>query len=164
MKDLLEKLSTYNILNYLIPGGVFVELSSSLTTYNLTQDDIVKGVILYYFVGLVISRIGSMLVEPILRWSRFVHFADYQDYLKASEKDSRLEVLSEENNMFRTFIALFLSLVLFKAFEVLSACYPCLNDWLLGMIILGLISLFAFSYRKRTYYITKRVKAANSKN
>ena len=80
MKDLLEKLSSYNIFNYLLPGVVFVAISSSLTGYSLIQDDIVIGVFLYYFIGLVISRIGSILVEPVLKGLGFLHFSEYRDY------------------------------------------------------------------------------------
>ena len=76
MKDLLDKLSSYNIFNYLLPGVVFVAISKSLTIYNFVQQDIVVGVFLYYFIGLVISRIGSIVIEPMLKWIRFVKFSD----------------------------------------------------------------------------------------
>lgn len=164
MKNLLEKLSSYNIFNYLLPGVVFVAISSSMTSYNLVQDDIVIGVFLYYFIGLVISRIGSIVVEPFLKWSRFVHFSDYRDYVRASEKDKLLEVLSEANNMYRTFLSLFLCLSIFKAFEAITAYYPSLNEWLPVIIVLGLITLFAFSYRKQTSYISRRVSSVKDED
>jgi len=163
MKDLLEKLSSYNIFNYLLPGVVFVAISKSLTKYNFVQEDIVVGVFLYYFIGLVISRIGSILIEPILKWIKFLRFSEYSDYVEASSKDKLIEVLSEANNMYRTFLSLFLSLSFLKVFEILSERYKCLNLISSEIAILGLLVLFAFSYRKQTAYISKRVDGVKNK-
>lgn len=157
MKELLEKLSSYNLFNYLLPGVVFAAISELTSGYRLVQDDIVVGVFLYYFIGLVISRIGSVLIEPVLKWIKFVNFSEYSDYVKATEKDKLIEVLSEANNMYRTFLSLFLCLLFLKAFEAITSCYPILNEWVSEMLVLGLLLLFAFSYRKQTNYISQRV-------
>lgn len=164
MKDILEKLSSYNIFNYLLPGVVFVAISSSLTGYNLVQDDVLIGVFLYYFIGLVISRIGSVVVEPALKRLRFVRFSEYRDYIRAVEKDKVIEVLSEANNMYRTFLSLFLCLAVLKAFEFLTGYYPTLEYGLPAIIVVGLLFLFGFSYRKQTGYISKRVSNAIDKD
>lgn len=163
MKDLLEKLSTYNIFNYLLPGVVFVAISESLTKYNFVQEDVVIGVFLYYFIGLVISRVGSILIEPTLKWIKFVKFSEYRDYVEAANKDKIIEILSEANNMYRTFLSLFLSLSLLKIFEVFAERFKLLNDISSEMAIAGLLLLFAFSYRKQTDYINKRVASAKDK-
>ncbi len=163
MKDLLEKLSTYNIFNYLLPGVVFVAITESLTKYNFVQEDIVIGVFLYYFLGLVISRVGSIVIEPTLKCIKFVKFSEYRDYVEASNKDKLIEILSEANNMYRTFLSLFLSLSLLKIFEFFSERFQLLNDISPEIAIAGLLFLFAFSYRKQTAYITKRVASAKDK-
>ena len=67
MKELLDKLSSYNIFNYLLPGILFSVLASKTTELNLIQIDIILGVFVYYFIGLIISRIGSLIIEPILK-------------------------------------------------------------------------------------------------
>lgn len=164
MNHLLEKLSSYNIFNYLLPGVVFVAISSSLTGYNLIQDDVFIAFFLYYFIGLVISRIGSVVVEPALKRLKFVQFSEYRDYITAAEKDKLIEVLSEANNMYRTFLSLFLCLAGLKAFEVLTGYYPILGYWLPAIIVIGLFFLFAFSYRKQTGYVSRRVSSANDKD
>ncbi|NWO03847.1 hypothetical protein DFO83_104213 [Idiomarina loihiensis] len=163
MKDLFEKLSTYNIFNYLLPGVVFVAITKSLTKYNFIQEDIVIGVFLYYFIGLVISRVGSIIIEPALKWIEFIKFSEYRDYVEASNKDKLIEVLSEANNMYRTFLSLFLSLSLLKIFEILSERLQFLNKFSAEMAIVGLLLLFAFSYKKQTAYITKRINSAKDK-
>ncbi|MFD0949120.1 hypothetical protein ACFQ0F_01700 [Paraperlucidibaca wandonensis] len=163
MKDLLEKLSTYNIFNYLLPGMVFVAIAKSLTKYNFVQEEIFTGVFLYYFIGLVISRIGSIIIEPLLKWIKFVKFSEYRDYVEASSKDKLIEVLSEANNMYRTFLSLFIFLAFLRIYESLSEHFQFLNDFSPELAIIGLLALFAFSYSKQTAYITRRVASAKDR-
>lgn len=159
MKDLLDKLSSYNIFNYLFPGVVFVVLASKLTTYNFIQQDILVGAFLYYFIGLVISRIGSILIEPVLKFIKFLKFADYKQFVKASKADTRIDLLSEVNNMYRTICSLFLILISIKGFEWLSTKWLFLAERKIETLTVFLFLLFLFSYRKQTSYITKRIDA-----
>lgn len=164
MKDLLDKLSSYNIFNYLLPGIVFVVLAKALTTFQLVQQDIILGVFLYYFIGLVISRLGSIAIEPLLKWSRIVDFAPYADFVLASKEDKTLDVLSEANNMYRTFCSLFASLILLKIYERISISFPILGQWSSEFLIVGLLVLFCFSFRKQTRYITKRIQCIQKRD
>ncbi|WP_412970868.1 hypothetical protein [Glaciecola sp. MF2-115] len=163
MKDLIDKLSSYNLFNNLLPGVVFVAIASNLTEYNLIQKDILIGVFLYYFVGVVISRIGSIIVEPILKFINFVKFSKYSDYINASKNDELIKTLLEVNNMYRTLLSLFLCLALLKAFEILTISIPTLANYAIETTTLFLFILFAFSYRKQSNYICQRVNNATNK-
>ena len=158
MKDFLSKLSSYNLFNYLLPGIIFVVLSRELTHYSLIQNDIVIGVFLYYFVGLVISRFGSLAIEPLLRRLSFLRFAGYKDFIAASKKDEKIELLSEVNNTYRTLCSLFILLFLLKLYEQIESRLPILKDWSVIVLVALLLVMFLFSYRKQTNYITKRIK------
>ncbi len=116
MKDLLSKLSSYNLFNYLLPGIIFVVLAKDLCNYSFIQQDIVIGVFLYYFIGLVISRFGSLVIEPLLRHVSFLKFADYKDFVAASKIDEKIELFSEVNNTYRTLCSLFILLGLLKIY------------------------------------------------
>lgn len=159
MKDLFSKLSSYNLFNYLLPGIIFVVLSRELTNCSFIQDDIVIGVFLYYFVGLVISRFGSLAIEPLLRRLSFLRFADYKDFIAASKKDEKIELLSEINNTYRTLCSLFILLFLLKLYEQIESKLPILKDWSAIVLVALLLVMFLFSYRKQTNYITERIKA-----
>jgi hypothetical protein len=98
MKDLLDKLSSYNIFNYLLPGVLYAAFAEAFTSFHFVHKDPVVGVFLYYFFGSVISRVGSLLVEPIMKRLNFINFAPYEDFVRATEADPKLEVLSETNN------------------------------------------------------------------
>src|SRR5271167_2488702 len=97
MKELLDKLSSYNIFNYLLPGVVFVALTGDLISYSVGGQDILKSAFLYYFTGLVISRFGSLIIEPLMKRISLIKFASYKDFVAASKKDEKIELFSEEN-------------------------------------------------------------------
>lgn len=164
MKDLLDKLSSYNIFNYLFPGIIFVVLSEVVTSFSFIQQDIILGVFLYYFIGLVISRVGSLLIEPFFKKIRFVKFAAYSEFISASKKDDKLNVLSEANNMYRTFCSLFFALIFLKLYDLLAEKIPTLGRWGDEILIIGFFILFCFSYRKQTQYITKRIDTEMTNN
>lgn len=67
MDGLLDKISSYNIFNYLLPCSIFAVVADALTSFHVLQEDIVIGLFLYYFIGLVVSRVGSLVIEPSLR-------------------------------------------------------------------------------------------------
>lgn len=162
MKDILQKLSTYNIFNYLLPGIVFVALLRQYTSFDLIVDELLIGAFLYYFIGMIISRIGSIVIEPILRKSGIVKFSDYPKFVSASKKDDKIELFSEINNTYRTFISMLLILLFIVVYENIVFLMD-LNDTLKSIIgLVFLTILFLLSYRKQTQYINKRIDAQNN--
>lgn len=161
MTDLISKLNSYNLFNYLFPGTVFAVAAERLTGFSLVQEDLFTAFFVYYFLGLVISRIGSLFLEPILHKIEFVKFASYEDYVRCSSTDSKLEVLSEANNMYRTIVSVFVSIGILKLLECM---FIVLNapSWVTPFCLYSfLLILFLFSYRKQTSYITQRICAKN---
>lgn len=164
MKDILQKLSTYNIFNYLLPGIVFVALLRMLTSYNLVIKEVVIGAFLYYFIGMIISRIGSLIIEPVLKKTSLVKFSDYRKFISASKKDEKIELFSEVNNMYRTFLSMFMILLLVVIYENFSSL---VNISQFAKTIIGLIVpiiIFLFSYKKQTSYINKRIDSQEGDN
>lgn len=162
MKEILDKVTSYNLFNYLLPGTLFVVILDKFTQYSFTQDNLIIAAFVYYFAGLIISRIGSLVIEPILKKLDFVEFAEYKDFVIASKSDSKLEHLSEANNMYRTFISMFVLLFLFKLYELFSYYSIFLMIHKDFILILVLLIMFAFSYRKQTSYIKARIESHKS--
>lgn len=159
MKEVLDKITAYNLFNYLVPGVLFAVALESLTSYSITQDNLVVGAFVYYFIGLVISRFGSIMVEPVLKKILFVEFVPYADFVVASKNDPKIELLSQDNNMYRTFVSMFVLLILAKEYDALSRIYPILHEQSVTIAVVLLLLMFLFSYRKQTKYITDRIKA-----
>ena len=157
MKEIVEKISNYNFFNYLLPGIIFAYIADKFTTYVLVENDLVFALFIYYFIGLVISRFGSLVVEPILIRFMFIKYASYNEFVAASKKDEKIELLTESNNMYRTFCSMLFLLLLLKIIEIIELIYPnliILNPYLL---VLSLLTLFLYSYKKQSQYIFNRV-------
>ena len=108
----------------------------------------------------MVSRIGSLVVEPVLKAVRFVTFVEYKKFVEASKADPKIDVLSETNNMYRTFCALFLLLLLVVLFDRFAPLLPWLVDGSPYIAGVALVVMFLFAYRKQTAYIVRRVDKA----
>jgi len=161
MNTIMAKLSSYNLFNYLLPGIIFVVILGNITPYSFIQEDIIVGAFIYYFIGLVISRFGSLVVEPIIKKVLCIKFAEYKDFVHASKKDSKIDIFSEVNNMYRTFSSMFVLLLLIKIYQIFSLDILWLNSNKLYILLTVLLIMFLCSYKKQTSYITKRIKANN---
>ena len=161
MKELLEKISSYNIFNYLLPGVLFALITNNFTKYTIPIDNIIIGAFVCYFIGLVVSRFGSLIIEPTLKKIGFLKFADYSDFVSASKKDSKIELFSEVNNMYRTLSSLLVLTFLLKFYEFLEVKINGLSEWSPYILLTLLLLMFLLSYRKQTGYITKRINVNN---
>lgn len=159
MKDLLDKLSSYNLFNYLLPGTLFAVAAEHISEVSFTHENIIINFFIFYFIGLVISRLGSLVVEPVLTRTKFLKSAPYKDFIRACDHDSKIEVLSEQNNMYRTLCTLFVVLPAFNGFDVV-ATHVGLTPTTTLLFAFGILAaLFAVAYRKETSFIKKRVEA-----
>lgn len=163
MKDIFDKLSSYNIFNYLFPGILFVIIAKATTDYNLIQEDNLQGAFLYYFIGMIISRFGSIIIEPLLKKVKFLKFREYKDYISASKQDEKIELLSEVNNTYRTLNSMLFILLILKFYNYLSIRFQLDNKFALLILTILIFILFLYSYRKQTNYITKRIDANKQK-
>jgi len=141
---MLEKLSSYNLLNYLVPGVITVLVVSKTTHFNLIQQDIWLGAFFYYFVGMLVSRFGSLIIEPILKRIKtkkgsFIEFANYGDFAKASSTNPKIEVLSEANNLYRSFISSFMCIGLLIVYDHVRTISPVIINIEKPVVILLLI-------------------------
>ena len=157
MTNLIQIITTYNLLNYLIPGVLFVIFAEYFTHYSFLTDNVIIGMFLYYFIGMLISRFGSMVIEPFLKNIGFLNFAEYSDFVRANKEDSKIETLSVQNNQYRTIVALPVSLIVLKIWEHLSLYFSLEEGAEFVLFLLFLFLLFLFAYRKQTDYIRTRV-------
>lgn len=172
----VEKISSYNIFNNLLPGTIFCCFIESITRFSFSTEVFLVDLFVFYFVGMILSRIGSILVEPVLESikvknkktkesEKYIKKAPYGDYIEASKKDSFILVLNETNNTYRTMIAMSLAVACVKIYDwLLYDLILCLDELgrKLSLIIacVFLAILFIKSYRKQTNYITKRIEKA----
>lgn len=127
------KIPFYNILNMFLTGLVFMGVSIIIFP-NYAISLLENGIILKigagpeiiiticifsvaYEIGLIINRIGSIIIEPILKATKIIPFDDdYVKYNIAKKKYSIMSTLSREYALSRTGIALFLLLAMLTQF------------------------------------------------
>lgn len=118
------KIPIYNILNMFLTGLVFMGCLAIIypeCALNILKNDIIVNIetgpeIIFtvctfaaaYEIGLIINRIGSVLIEPFLRRIKIIPFND--DYIKYNNQKKEfpiLNTLSREFALSRTGIVLF---------------------------------------------------------
>ena len=152
-----EKISEYQILNNLIPGALFCVMLPYVTSYKVLGENVWLNLVIVYFCGIVISRVGSLFVEWLFRKCRFVKFELYPRYIKASEKAPFIKTLSMENNMYRTFISLFLILLLAKLSEYIGSVWSFWDRNFPLILCVLLLGLSIGAYIKQTRYVVNRI-------
>lgn len=159
---LIEKISSYGILNNIIPGAVYIAFVERFTIFKIMPEDVLMQLVLCYFIGMVIGRIGSLLIEKIIL--KNVTVVPHEDYTKAEmlDSDGKVTTLSAINNMYRTFISVSICILTTVLFNWLWTVIPHF-DWIKKVIVIvGCVLstiLFVKSYKKQTGYVVSRVKA-----
>lgn len=162
IESMAEKVSAYQIFNFLLPGAVFVAAFGHVSGHALVSGNVVVDLIVVYFTGMTLSRVGSLMIEPICKWTRIVTYANYEDYLEAVKRDAIIPTLLQENNTYRTLAATFLALLFVKIALYFQSRLTSTNLHLNWLWLIALFVLFLLSYRKQTAYIRKRVNRAKS--
>ncbi len=155
------KVSEYNVFNYLVPGAVFMVGLRYVVGAIPFENSVIFFLVTAYAVGMALSRIGSLIVEPILLRMGVIERFDFEEFVRAEKSDSKLTTLLLESNAYRTMAAVFATLLLAKGVVALqSRCshWSQIGAW--GCSI-ALVVLFAFSHRKMRQYIHRRVVARN---
>lgn len=164
MDKFIEKISKYHILVNLIPGLVFLYLVDLLGIYDLNTDNVLQDSFIGYFVGMTLSRIGSVVIEPFFKMVKLVVYSPYKDYLQAASTDTKISDLLEDNNMYRTFVATLVMLLLLEVAHQIPKVNSFLHTSYAGIVsIVLLLTLYVLAYRKQTSYIRKRVNKVNGK-
>ena len=158
LKFIAEKLSQYNFLTNIIPGSVLCILMKYFIGYDIIPNEPYQAGIIFYFVGMVNSRVGSLIIEPILKHVKWVVFSSYKDFLVAECKDSKVQVLNQENNVYRSYVSVFFILMIAFFYKHNLSIIQFVQNNETVFLILSLLLLFLCSYRKQTNYIRKRVE------
>lgn len=159
MQDFLQRISSYNLFNYLFPGVLFAVIGEKISQWSFVHENTIITLFLCYFYGIVISRIGSLIIEPPMEKLGIIKKEDYPVYINTSEEDAMIPVLLEVKNTYRTIISLILSLLCLYAVSEWYKFNPCIYVFIYTALPIALLILFFLSYKKQNYYILKRIEA-----
>lgn len=151
------KISNYNILNNLIPGAILCVVFKYLVGYDFMNVGTLELIVIFYFAGMINSRVGSLILEPLLKKVKWVTFRDHYAFVEAEQKDKKINSLVEVNNMYRSMISIAFTSLIVKLYYVgveLQWDFGNVSEWIL---LVALLLLFAFAYKKQTKYIVSRI-------
>lgn len=162
------RISSYELFNNLLPGAVYAVIVERLTQFRIFIGNVLSDVVMCYVIGLLMGRIGSLVVEELLKKVRngsWLGRVSYKEYVIAEMKDDgKIQMLSMVNNAYRSLVTTFLC-VLFTV--IFSLFWPYIAGAKWAIVIVGVILvivLLCFAYRKQTRYVAERVKAINGKS
>lgn len=159
----LGRVSNYNLLNNLIPGAILCVILKYLVGYDLMNVGTLELLVIFYFVGMINGRIGSLVVEPFLKKIKIVAFRDHKLFVEAEQKDKKIIYLSETNNMYRSMISVAFTALLVKLYRVgvdLHWDWGNVTEWI---VLVTMLILFSCAYRKQTKYIVSRIDVHTAK-
>lgn len=160
MESLITKLRNYELVNNVIVGAIIYHLGMyCLKLEPLKNLSLIGELSIVYFVGLVVSRIGSLVLEPVCKTFKIVLYAPPEQYYAAEKKDKKISDIVEANNMYRSlsagfFMILFAKFVLNNWPTIMEALNP--ENVILWILAIG----FILAFRKQTGYVRRRVEAA----
>lgn len=162
---LIERISGYEILNNFVPGVVFIALVEKLTPFIIWTNNTWVDIVLSYFSGLIIGRIGSLFIEAPLRKHGKLKNVSHAEYVKAESKNATVRELLMINNMYRTYASVGFCLLLTVAFsEIKLHITACPLFKLIFSIIASIMLaiLFGLSFVKQTEYLRSRIETVNN--
>lgn len=167
MEHFFNKLENYNILNYILPAVIFdVGCRYYINIELIPNDNIFISFFIYYFLGLVISRIGSLIIKPLLWKLKVLNKKDSSecaDFYKAEEKDEKIKILFTDYNTYRNFIATFCLLLVSKIAYTVKTWLNINSTIICTILFILLIILFVISYKKQLGYIHSRIENTKAK-
>lgn len=154
--ELLSRiLSQYQFFNHILVGAIFTYCLNILNISNIRSESLLVDIILYYAIGIFMSRFASVTIRPLLECIKYIKYSPYPRYVAAVKKDAELDNLSQQNDLFKTSImtAWLLTVILLVKGHI-TEDYNITA--IITSIIVGLV--FTKSYRKQTEYINQRVR------
>ena len=111
VNSLFNRLSSYQILAILLPGASLLGYMKFYLSIEIKVDENVWWFLLSsYVTGVILSRIGSVVIEGIMKKFSYIKKYDVQRYLIKRKDDDLVETLLSFANLYRSFSAVFLVL------------------------------------------------------
>lgn len=155
-----DRLACYEFMFNIVPGFIVCRVIGCFYGVGIGAAAPIDCILMYYVAGLAVGRVASIVVEPLCNYFGIVEFADYMDYVEASEKEPFIKNLSNINNLYRNLTTVSL---------ILTICALLKGNWNDNSCSIAIVCgigllLFLIAYRKQTEYIKRRVYMVLQKN
>jgi hypothetical protein len=164
LKDLIQLITPYKFFNNLIPGGIIVEFIIFIFPDTLYNFGILEKLLFYYFFGVIIAKTGSVIMQELLQKSSLIEKYSYEDFIKSTQKDDKIQLLSDEATQYRSFLTVSLIIFIILVIHIINiSCFTNIGELYLSGFCFYCVILFYFSLKNQTSMICKRILMANKK-
>lgn len=161
MEKIIEKVDSYNIFTNLIPG--FLLLIFNEYYFNLKGFSIVEQIIISYFIGQTLNRLGSIFIGRVLLKITKEKGENYNKYIKASRSDEMINKLLQERNTYRTICTLLIVCIVEIPISKIITSVKISHDIIIVFILIILITIYSISFCKYNKFIADRVRNSTKK-
>lgn len=149
INSLFNKLSAYQLLSLMLPGASLLGTLKFIFAIDIKVDENIWWFLLSsYVVGIILSRIGSLLIEEVFKKMGFIKGYNVGNYIAKRKEDDMVETLLSFANLYRSFCALSILLIIVTMVKGYGFC----DYWHYFLLEVLLLLLFAFSFCKQYNY------------
>ena len=149
INSLFNKLSAYQLLSLMLPGASLLGTLKFIFAIDIKVDENIWWFLLSsYVVGIILSRIGSLLIEEVFKKMGFIKGYNVGNYIAKRKEDDMVETLLSFANLYRSFCALSILMIIVTMVKGYGFC----DYWHYFLLEVLLLLLFAFSFCKQYNY------------
>ena len=161
MDKIIDKIDKYNLFTNIVPG--YLLLMFNIYYLKIENLNIGEQIIISYFIGQTLSRLGSIIGQKILFKFTKEKGESYDKYIIASDKDTKIATLMQERNMCRTFCVLFVICIIEIILTKIININSIKSDIILIILLFILLVIYAISFCKYNKYVLDRIQIQNKR-
>ena len=161
MDKVIDKIDKYNLFTNIVPG--YLLLMFNIYYLKIENLNIAEQIIISYFIGQTLSRLGSIIGQKILFKFTKEKGESYDKYIIASEKDTKIATLMQERNMCRTFCVLFVICIIEIILTKIININSIKSDIILIILLFMLLVIYTISFCKYNKYVLDRIQIQNKR-
>lgn len=158
IKIIIDRVSSYQFFNFIYPGLL---VAGVLDIYNVVDVfclNICYILLISYSIGMLASRVGSIVIENLFVWIKLMKRFDYNEFNKAELNNTKVSLFLELSNMFRTISAACLLILIAR---LINSIYDYGFAMPIGivMLVFFVFVIFCVSFIKQYGYLKKCIAA-----
>ena len=158
VKELLGKFTRYDWFTTLIPGVFCMAVGVRFGIFNFVSNSLLERFGMVFFLGLISSRIGASMIEPIFKIKRFKLWGKYEDYMNFRTMDEKgADMLVMNANWFRSLMGMVILLLAISLVNYVWEKFGWGSVSKRWASLLGLLILFGDSYRRQLGFMFDRI-------
>ena len=135
---------------------------SSVSATGRAPSAAIAMIAIMYFVGLTVSRIGSLIIEPLAKKAKLIQY--HKGFYLAERNDPKIKVLLKDFNMYRNIAASAIISIVMTLIRAVSLPFDG-GELAVRITVLALVFVVYFAaYAKQSVSINNRIKHAKERN